>query len=174
MRARAPNPVGARASEIRRPQSRGRREIGIGKVPPRYVAALDRFSTVVRRCQTSPSILVSLPAIPATRDQIPPLECQRHPSVDWFPTCLQQRSRTLANPGERHRTMRPRTSKPVVGILGDVDGRIVPVAPPPVCRYELDVMAITFAAKADHVAFPPPRPVSASPANVAIDSRSFS
>ena len=28
--------------------------------------------------------------------------------------------------------MRPRTSKPVVGILGDVDGRIVPVAPPPV------------------------------------------
>src|SRR6267143_4317997 len=28
--------------------------------------------------------------------------------------------------------MRPRTSKPVVGILGDVDGRIVPVAPPPI------------------------------------------
>ncbi len=27
--------------------------------------------------------------------------------------------------------MRPRTSKPLVGILGDVDGRIVPVAPPP-------------------------------------------
>jgi hypothetical protein len=25
-----------------------------------------------------------------------------------------------------------RTSKPLVGILGDVDGRIVPVAPPPV------------------------------------------
>jgi len=27
--------------------------------------------------------------------------------------------------------MRPRTSKPLAGILGDVDGRIVP-APPPV------------------------------------------
>src|SRR5207248_7318503 len=40
--------------------------------------------------------------------------------------------RTLANRGERWRTMRPRTSKPLVGILGDVDGRIVPVAPPPV------------------------------------------
>jgi hypothetical protein len=25
----------------------------------------------------------------------------------------------------------PRSSKPLVGILGDVDGRIVPVAPPP-------------------------------------------
>jgi hypothetical protein len=25
-----------------------------------------------------------------------------------------------------------RTSKPLVGILGDVDGRIVPVAPPPI------------------------------------------
>jgi hypothetical protein len=32
--------------------------------------------------------------------------------------------------------MRPRTSKPLVGILGDVDGRIVPVAPPPVSEYE--------------------------------------
>ena len=27
-------------------------------------------------------------------------------------------------------------SKPLVGILGDVDGRIVPVAPPPVFEYE--------------------------------------
>src|SRR6267378_5835073 len=32
--------------------------------------------------------------------------------------------------------MRPRTSKPLVGILGDVDGRIVPVAPPPVSEFE--------------------------------------
>jgi hypothetical protein len=39
---------------------------------------------------------------------------------------------TLANRGGRRRTMRPRTSKPLVGILGDVDGRIVPVAPRPV------------------------------------------
>src|SRR5438270_1702791 len=33
--------------------------------------------------------------------------------------------------------MRPRTSKPVVGLLGDVDGRIVPVAPPPVSNLTL-------------------------------------
>jgi hypothetical protein len=39
---------------------------------------------------------------------------------------------TLANRGERWRTIDPRTSKPLVGILGDVDGRIVPVANPPV------------------------------------------
>jgi len=39
---------------------------------------------------------------------------------------------TPANRGERRRTMRPRTSKPPVGILGDVDGRIVPVAHPPI------------------------------------------
>jgi hypothetical protein len=32
-----------------------------------------------------------------------------------------------------------RTSKPLVGILGDVDGRIVPVAPPPVSEFEIDV-----------------------------------
>src|SRR2546430_12836286 len=37
--------------------------------------------------------------------------------------------RTLANGSERRRTTRPRTSKPLVGVLGDVDGRIVPVAP---------------------------------------------
>src|SRR5712691_1482208 len=35
----------------------------------------------------------------------------------------------MATSGERSRTTRPRTSKPLVGILGDVDGRIVPVAP---------------------------------------------
>jgi hypothetical protein len=27
--------------------------------------------------------------------------------------------------------MDPRTSKPLAGILGDVDGRIVPIVPPP-------------------------------------------
>src|SRR6267143_5402571 len=42
----------------------------------------------------------------------------------------------LANRSERRRAMRPRTSKPLVGILGDVDGRIVPVAPPPVSEFE--------------------------------------
>jgi len=42
--------------------------------------------------------------------------------------------RTLASRGERWRTMDPRTSKPLVGILGHVDGRIVPVAPPPVSK----------------------------------------
>jgi hypothetical protein len=31
--------------------------------------------------------------------------------------------------------MDPRTSKPLVGILGDVDGRIVPVAPPPIAKF---------------------------------------
>src|SRR6266849_4043026 len=45
---------------------------------------------------------------------------------------------TPANRGERRRTMRPRTSKPLVGILGDVDGRIVPVAPPPVSNLGSD------------------------------------
>jgi hypothetical protein len=32
----------------------------------------------------------------------------------------------------RSETKVARTSKPLVGILGDVDGRIVPVAPPPI------------------------------------------
>ena len=32
----------------------------------------------------------------------------------------------------RIKTKVARTSKPLVGILGDVDGRIVPVAPPPI------------------------------------------
>jgi len=32
----------------------------------------------------------------------------------------------------RTETQVAQTSKPLVGILGDVDGRIVPVAPPPV------------------------------------------
>jgi hypothetical protein len=40
----------------------------------------------------------------------------------------------LANRGERRRMMRPRTSKPLGGILGDVAGRIVPVAPPPIAK----------------------------------------
>src|SRR5207302_7578501 len=30
-------------------------------------------------------------------------------------------------------------SKPLVGILGDVDGRIVPVAPPPVFEFDPDI-----------------------------------
>jgi hypothetical protein len=37
----------------------------------------------------------------------------------------------VANRSERRRTIRPRTSKPLIGILGDVDERIVPAAPPP-------------------------------------------
>src|SRR6267143_3284562 len=41
-----------------------------------------------------------------------------------------------ADLGERWRTIDSRTSKPVVGILGDVDGRIVPVARPPVFEFE--------------------------------------
>jgi lactoylglutathione lyase len=53
---------------------------------------------------------------------------------------------TLANRAERWRTMRPPTSKPLVSIPGDVDGRIVPVAPPPMLNSKAPIPAITDSA----------------------------
>ncbi len=44
-----------------------------------------------------------------------------------------------------------RTSKPLVGILGDVDGRIVPVAPPPVLNWELPIADPPFGLRETHI-----------------------
>jgi hypothetical protein len=38
-----------------------------------------------------------------------------------------------------------RTSKPLVGILGDVEGRIVPIAPPPVLNLASEIRLATAA-----------------------------
>src|SRR5207245_2026110 len=51
------------------------------------------------------------------------------------PVCRPRRANTgrlLMDVRGRAELRSPRTSKPTAGILGDVSGRIVPVAPPPV------------------------------------------
>src|SRR5205814_9914142 len=59
----------------------------------------------------------------------PAAEDRRRPVTCWRP------GRATGVHGLR---WAPRSSKPLVGILGDVDGRIVPVAPPPVSELEAD------------------------------------
>jgi len=44
-----------------------------------------------------------------------------------------------------------RTSKPLPGILGDVGGRIVPIAPPTAFEYELDSESSHLAREQPHV-----------------------
>src|SRR5207247_9448041 len=48
------------------------------------------------------------------------------------PTENRGRHLTFTRTGVHGLRWAPRSSKPLVGILGDVDGRIVPVAPPPI------------------------------------------